>query len=101
MAEISDMGINEAEVQARAWFLGTRLDVRDPDRGETNALAPMTVRTLDGGHVFLFRYGVAVFVAVEATAEAAFLQSLRPLLTAPFEAPETETVAIALATGGG
>jgi uncharacterized Rmd1/YagE family protein len=81
--------VDEA-ITARAWFLGSRIDVRQLERGETLALAPLTLRPAGGGHAVVFRFGAVVFFDVSALEQANFIEKLAPFLTGRFEEPETE-----------
>ena len=84
------------ESQAQAWFVGSRIDIRELERGEAVALTPLTVRAGDRGFAVLFRYGVAVLINLTPVEEVAFLKSLRHLVSDPFDEPETERVALAV-----
>jgi len=84
--------------QAQAWFVGTRIDVRELERGDVVALTPLTVQAGERGSAVLFRYGVVVFLNLSPVEEAAFLKSLGPMISEPFEKPETERVSIAIAS---
>ena len=78
------------EIQIRAWFLGTRIDLRALERGETISETPLTVRAGERGYAVLFRYGVVVLVALSPIEEAAFLETVRAFVQGPFEEPESE-----------
>jgi uncharacterized Rmd1/YagE family protein len=87
--------------QAQAWFVGTRIDVRELERGAVVALTPLTVQAGERGSAVLFRYGVVVFLNLSPVEEVAFLKSLAPLISEPFDNPETERVSIAIASDEG
>lgn len=74
---------------ARALFLGERLDLRTLDTVGALARTPLVVRVGEG-YAVLHRYGTAVLFGVNADDESHFLARLRPLVSAPFEKPETE-----------
>jgi uncharacterized Rmd1/YagE family protein len=86
---------------ARAWFVGARIDVRALERGETIALTPLTVQAGERGHAVLFRYGVVVLINLSPLEEAAFLKTLVPFVTSPFDIPESESVTMALGADQG
>jgi uncharacterized Rmd1/YagE family protein len=88
-------GTGAKTLSARAWALGERIDVRPLERGETLALAPLTLRAGERGVAVLFRYGAVVFVDVAPLEQAAFLEKLRPFVSGAFEA-EGESVEIAI-----
>jgi uncharacterized Rmd1/YagE family protein len=94
-----DSPVQESHVQAV--FLGTRLDTRDLELGETLALNPLMVRAGARGHAILFRYGAAVLVDLEAAERAAFLHHLRPFVSEAFEQPETEDLTLTLTADHG
>jgi uncharacterized Rmd1/YagE family protein len=81
-------------IQGRALFLGERLDLRPLQNVGPLAAAPLTLAVREQGCAVLFRYGVAVLFDVPPIEEVAFLASLRPLLTQPFEQPDIEEVEI-------
>lgn len=85
--------------KARAVLLGDRLDLRSFKIADCLSTTPLTMRVGDdGGIAVLFRYGVAVLFGVASNDEARFVASLRPLLTNPYPAPETETLEIRCGT---
>ena len=93
-------GVHSARDSCTGVVRGTRIDVRELERGETVALTPLTVRAGERGYAVLFRYGVVVFINLSPLEEAAFLKSLAPFITDAFDMPESEQVSIALASEG-
>jgi len=91
----------ERVIAARAWFLGSRIDVRQLERGETLALAPLTLRPAGGGYAVVFRFGAVVFIDVSPVEQANFIEKLAPFLTGRFEEPETEGVEMRVDPSGG
>lgn len=83
-------------IQARALFLGERLDLRALEQASLLAPLPATVAVRDQGCAVLFRYGVAVLFNVPPLDEVDFLATLNPLLTQPFEQPDREEVELRL-----
>jgi uncharacterized Rmd1/YagE family protein len=81
---------------ARAWCVGTRLDLRALERGDTIAVAPLTVHAGAQGYAMLFRYGAVVCINMHPLEEAAFLETLAPFISGPFDAPEHETLDIVI-----
>jgi uncharacterized Rmd1/YagE family protein len=79
----------------RAFLLGGRLDTRSFEPEGTIATTPLTFR-LDGGTVFLFRYGVAVLVGVSPEAERKLLADLRPRIFEPLGMVETEQAVVSV-----
>ena len=84
-----------ADLKARALLLADRLDLRSFKIADCLATTPLTLEVdADGGVAVLFRYGVVVFFGVRVLDEVRFVESLRPLLTNPYEIPETEELEI-------
>ncbi len=79
-----------------AWYIGARLEVRQFERGEPLALAPLTVRAGSDGYAFLFRFGSVVLVGLDRVAESRFIRDLGPFVTDAFEKPETESADIVI-----
>ncbi len=89
-------------IAARAWLLGTRLDVRGLERAETPAaVAPLTLRCGERGYAVVFRFGAVVFVDVSPAEQADFTEKLAPLVDGRFEDPATEEAEIRLDTESG
>jgi required for meiotic nuclear division protein 1 len=74
----------------RARFVGSRLRLRDLERGEVLALHPLSVRAGEQGLAVLFRFGAVVLIDVGPVEEAAFFSALAPFVEFPFEQPESE-----------
>jgi uncharacterized Rmd1/YagE family protein len=79
---------------ASAMLLGERIDLRALTGKEIVATNPLTVEVRGGGIAVVFRHGVAVTFGVPANAQAAFLETLRPLVGGRYERLETEDVEI-------
>jgi uncharacterized Rmd1/YagE family protein len=83
------------DLTVRALLLADRLDLKSFKIADCLATTPLTLEVdAEGGVAVLFRYGVVVFFGVRAVDEARFVESLRPLLTNPYESPETEALDI-------
>lgn len=82
-------------IEARALLIGERIDLRS--LGARNRLAsdPVVV-PVERGMAVLLRYGAVVFFGVSQAGKEAFLRSLVPWVTRPYENPETETLSIAI-----
>ncbi len=86
---------NRQDLKARALLLGDRLDLKLFKIGDCLATTPLTLEVdADGGIAVLFRYGVVVLFGVKTPDEVRFIESLRPLLTNPYPAPEIEEMEI-------
>ncbi|MEJ2344465.1 MAG: RMD1 family protein [Gammaproteobacteria bacterium] len=82
---------------ARALFIGQRLDLRAFEHSQRLAESPLVVSAGAGGAAVLFRYGAVVAFGLSTIEEVAFLEDIKPLVVAPFDAPETEEIVL---TGG-
>lgn len=78
------------EIQIRAWFLGTRIDLRALERGAIVGETPLTLRAGERGYAVLFRYGVVVLMGLSRIEEVAFLETVSPFVQGRFEDPENE-----------
>lgn len=86
---------NRQDLKARALLLGDRLDLKLFKISDCLATTPLTLEVdADGGIAVLFRYGVVVLFGVKTLDEVRFIESLRPLLTNPYPAPEMEEMEI-------
>lgn len=86
---------NRHDLKTRALLLGDRLDLKLFKISDCLATTPLTLLVdKDGGIAVLFRYGVVVLFGVKSPDEARFIESLRPLLTNPYPAPEMEEMEI-------
>ncbi len=77
-------------VQFRALFVGERLDLKAFETTNRLAFSPLMVSTGAQGCAVLFKYGAVVLFNITAVEEVAFLNQIKPLITDPFENPETE-----------
>ena len=73
-----------------ALLLGERLDTRALERDEPLGVAPLAVEIPGGGVAVLFRYGAVVLFGAASAAMDKFVAALRPLVAAPFSAPERD-----------
>jgi uncharacterized Rmd1/YagE family protein len=97
------MSIDDSgQLRARAWLLGTRLDLKQLkgarlaplETDEPLALAPLTLRVGRDGRAILFRFGAVVFFGVMPEEETRFLDSIRAFVTSPLDRPEKEEAEI-------
>jgi uncharacterized Rmd1/YagE family protein len=86
---------NRRDIKARALLLGDRLDLKLFKIADCLATTPLTLEVdADGGIAVLFRYGVVVFFGVKGMDEVRFIESLWPMLTNRYAAPETDELEI-------
>jgi uncharacterized Rmd1/YagE family protein len=79
----------------KAWFLGTRIDVRDLGRGGL-AVTPVTVLVGARGYSLIFRFGVVVLIGLSATEEKEVHDSLAGAVHNAFAQPETDEAEIVI-----
>jgi uncharacterized Rmd1/YagE family protein len=82
-------------LRARAWFLGTRIDVRDLGRGGM-PVGPVTMLVGARGYSLIFRFGVVVLVGLSPAEEKDVLDSLAGAIHSPFAHPEFDEAEIAI-----
>jgi uncharacterized Rmd1/YagE family protein len=75
----------------RAVLVGERIDTTGFQADNVISTSPLALRTAEGGIAVLFRYGVAVFIGFDASAERAFLNALGERIQKPAPSPEEET----------
>jgi len=86
---------NRQDLKARALLLGDRLDLKLFKIADCLATTPLTLEVdSDGGIAVLFRYGVVVLFGVQTLDEVRFVETLKPLLTNAYQAPEIEELEI-------
>lgn len=84
------------EIEARAVFVGQRIDLKAFDQTRRLPTAPFAMKTGKDGYAVLFRYGVTVLFGLDPLEQANFLKDLMPFVLSPYETPEDESVTIAL-----
>ncbi len=83
------------DLKARALLLGDRLDLKLFKIADCLATTPLTLEVdAQGGIAVLFRYGVVVLFGVNGLDEVTFIETLKPLLTNPYQTPEIEELEI-------
>jgi uncharacterized Rmd1/YagE family protein len=81
-------------INARAWFLGTRIDIREMGRGGTVGVGPVTMLIGSRGYSLIFRFGVVVLLGLNQAEEREILESLSASVQNPFDQPEFDEVGI-------
>lgn len=82
------MGPRPLEVSA--WFLGSRLDLRELEPAWVVAHGPMTLEIGPQCWLVVFRFGVVVFFGLDVQEERRWLDLLAPRVTAAVDHPEHE-----------
>ncbi|NNM69806.1 MAG: hypothetical protein HKM00_07600 [Gallionella sp.] len=83
------------DIKARGLLLGDRLDLKSFKLSDCLSTTPLTLEVdAAGGIAVLFRYGVVVLFGVPIADEPRFIESLRPLLSNAYTAPEVEELDI-------
>ena len=81
-------------VQARALFVGERIDLRALETSQRLASMPLTVSAGSAGCAVLFRYGAVVFFDLDSLQQSAFLSDLNHLVTDRFASPSSEELEV-------
>ena len=81
-------------LEVSAWFLGSRLDLRELEPGRTIAHTPLTLAVAPGRWVVAFRFGVVVFFGLDANEEQNWRGRLASRVTGTLESPEHEATII-------
>lgn len=92
MADLPFVQLNELD--ARALFVGQRIDHRAFEKTQRYASSPLTVSAGTQGVAVLFRYGVVVMFGLNAVEEANFIKEIRPFVEQPFEDVESESLTL-------
>ncbi len=82
------------KLSARAWFMGSRIDLRELSRGSTVALGPLTMLVGQHGYSMIFRFGVVVMFGLSAEEERTIIEGLEESVHNRFEKPECEAAEI-------
>ena len=88
---------DETSIKAHALFVGQRLDLKDFERANRLASAPLVVTAGKNRCAVLFRYGVVVYFGLSTMEEMSRLVDLKPFIRDPFaqhlESEEVEIIA--------
>jgi uncharacterized Rmd1/YagE family protein len=77
-------------IQARAFYLGERVDTRNLEQTNRLALSPLVIPSGELGYIAIFRYGVAVMFNIQPLEEVTVLKHIASFVQQPFEKYETE-----------
>lgn len=78
-------------MQARAWLLGRRIDVRALEERDRVGVSPLTLRFGRAGHAVVFRFGVVVGFGLDDLEGHDLIASLRPSVQDPIAHPQPES----------
>jgi uncharacterized Rmd1/YagE family protein len=81
---------------ARAWFLGTRIQLRDFERGGDLGLNPLALSAGRRSLAIVFRFGVVCAMDLDRDEEGELLARVRSAVVGPFDEPELEECEIAV-----
>ncbi len=81
-------------IDARAVFLGERLDLRSLESARSIAVSPLMLAAGESGCAVFFRYGVIVLFGLEPIEEVSFLAQLTPMIQEAFPEKESEQMRI-------
>ncbi|TAE27502.1 MAG: RMD1 family protein [Candidatus Kapaibacterium sp.] len=83
-------------IQARALYLGERIDTRNLEQTNRLALSPLLIPSGELGYLALFRYGVVVMFNIQPLEEVTVLKQLEAFVQQPFERTESESLEMRL-----
>lgn len=83
----------------RAWFVGTRIEIRSRQRRDSLDTVPETVIDERGRLMAVFRFGVVCFAGYSEMEESGRLGSLAERISGRFDAPESESLAVRIVPG--
>jgi uncharacterized Rmd1/YagE family protein len=86
--------MSSTTISVRALLFGQSIEPRHIKNARILSRDPTTIAAEGGGHIVLFRFGVAVFFDLSAEAERDFLQRMEPLIKGAHALPATETLEI-------
>jgi uncharacterized Rmd1/YagE family protein len=86
-------------LEVSAWFLGSRLDLRELEPNQVIAHAPLTLALAPRRWIVAFRFGVIVFFGFDATEEQFWLDRLSSRLTGVLDPPEHEATELQVDPG--
>jgi uncharacterized Rmd1/YagE family protein len=86
----------QTTIQARALYVGHRLDLRSLAAAHRLATSPLVITEGQQGCTALFRYGVVVLFGLTPVEEMNFLKGLSPLISEPLKEHEIETAELVL-----
>jgi len=75
----------ESSIKAHALFVGQRLDLKDFEKSNRLASAPLVVTAGTNRCAVLFRYGVVVYFGLSMIEEMSRLSDLKPFILEPFD----------------
>ena len=81
---------------ARAWFIGSRIELRDLSRGSTVALGPLTMLIGQHGYSMIFRFGVVVMFGLSEAEEHEIIAGLKDSVHNRYDKPEIEFAKITI-----
>ncbi|NDG88991.1 MAG: RMD1 family protein [Gammaproteobacteria bacterium] len=84
------LDVMSQKISIRAWFLGSRLDIRELDRARLLAHSPVTLKTGPDEWVVAFRFGVVVLFGHKIRQEEQMLKTLEGYVSGAFSHPESE-----------
>ncbi len=82
------------QLSARAWFIGSRIELRELSRGSTVALGPLTMLIGQHGYSMIFRFGVVVMFGLSEAEEKEIIDGLKDSVHNRHDRPECESAEI-------
>ena len=76
------------KLSARAWFIGSRIELRELSKGSTVALGPLTMLIGHHGYSMIFRFGVVVMFGLSEAEEKEIIDGLKDSVHNRYDRPE-------------
>jgi uncharacterized Rmd1/YagE family protein len=96
---LKEKSMSEVHSSIRAWFVGTRIEIRSRQKRDTLDSVPEVVIDEKGRLMASFRFGVVVFAGYTEVEENGRLGTLGERITGRFETPEIEALDLRLVSG--
>jgi uncharacterized Rmd1/YagE family protein len=90
----TSVAMQPTTISVRALLFGQSIEPRHIKYARIVSRDPTTIAAEGGGHIVLFRFGVAVFFDLSDSAERDFLQQMEPLIKGAHAIPATDTLEI-------
>ena len=84
------------KLKAKAWFLGSRIELRELSKGSTVALGPLTMLIGQHGYSMIFRFGAVVMFGLSEAEEKEIIEGLKDSIHNRYDYPECESAIVSI-----
>lgn len=91
--------MTETSFSLRAWFVGTRTEIRSRQKRDSLDAVPEVIMDERGRLMAVYRFGVVVFAGYTEREEGGRLGALGDRISGRFDAPESEALEVRIAPG--